>query len=107
MEKSNNDNNTHLLGMTTKKDENSHAWYSEILMKAELIDYYDISGCYILRPNSYRMWELLKEELDNKLKTIGVENCYFPLFVTEKALGTEKDHLEGFSPEVAWVTKAG
>lgn len=72
-----------------------------------MLDYYDISGCYILRPWAYSIWEKIQAYLDNLIKNDDVENCYFPMFVTQKALETEKEHVEGFSPEVAWVTKSG
>ena len=77
------------------------------MTKAELIEYYDVSVCYILRPWSYDIWERIKAKFDTYIKSIGVQNCYFPMFVSEKALNTEKEHVEGFAPEVAWVTKAG
>jgi len=80
-------------------------WYVEVLIKGELIEYYDISGCYILRPWSYAIWEKIQEKFDAAIKEDGVENSYFPLFVSQKALSTEKDHVEGFSAEVAWVTR--
>jgi len=72
-----------------------------------MISYYDISGCYILRPWSYAIWDEIKEWFDKEIKAMGVQNAYFPLFITEDALMTEKDHVEGFAPEVAWVTKNG
>ena len=72
-----------------------------------MIDYYDISGCYILRPRSYFIWEQIQQFLDAMFKTLEVQNCYFPMFVSKAALETEKDHVENFSPEVAWVTKSG
>ena len=96
-----------LLKITVGKSENFSQWYSEVITKAELIEYYDISGCYILRPWSFNIWEQIKDKFDGLIKTIGVQNCYFPMFVSEKALNTEKDHVEGFAPEVAWVTRAG
>jgi prolyl-tRNA synthetase len=71
-----------------------------VIIKAEMIDYYDISGCYILRPWSYAIWDTLREFLDAEFKKLGVQNAYFPLFVSERALTTEKDHVEGFAPEV-------
>lgn len=76
-------------------------------MKSEMIEYYDISGCYILRPLSYFIWEQIQSHLDPLFKSVGVQNCYFPMFVTEAALCKEKDHIKGFAPEVAWVTKSG
>ena len=95
------------LGIQNKKEENFSDWYSECITKSEMIDYYDISGCYILRPWSYEIWEKIQEFLDAKIKAIGVRNYNFPLFVSQKALFKEKEHVEGFSPEVAWVTKSG
>ena len=72
-----------------------------------MIEYYDISGCYILRPLSFFIWENITAFIDKRIKKLGVQNCYFPMFVTEGALNKEKAHVEGFSPEVAWVTKSG
>lgn len=69
-------------------------------MKAELIEYYDISGCYVLRPWSYAIWEKIKDYFDAEIKKLGVENAYFPIFVSQKALEAEKNHVEGFAPEV-------
>jgi len=89
------------------KDVNFPDWYTQTIVRAEMIDYYDISGCYILRPWSYSIWEQIQGYIDKRIKRMGVENYYFPLFVSEKALAKEKDHIEGFAPEVAWVTKSG
>lgn len=72
-----------------------------------MIEYYEISGCYILRPLSFFVWESIQKYLDLRFKSVGVTNAYFPMFVTEKALVKEKDHIAGFAPEVAWVTKSG
>ena len=95
------------LGIQNKKEENFSDWYSECITKSEMIDYYDISGCYILRPWSYEIWEKIQDYLNTLIKNIGVKNYNFPLFVSQKALFKEKEHVEGFSPEVAWVTKSG
>jgi prolyl-tRNA synthetase len=95
------------LGVTHDKYDDFPEWYSEVIREAEMIEYYDISGCYILRPWSYRMWEFIQEFLDAKIKSIGVSNSYFPMFVSKAALQAEEDHVEGFAPEVAWVTKSG
>ena len=65
------------------------------------------AGCYILRPWAYKVWEIIQRWFDDRIKEAGVENAYFPLFVTEEALKAEKDHVEGFAAEVAWVTKSG
>ncbi len=72
-----------------------------------MIEYYDISGCYILRPWSYSIWEKIQKAFDPWIQELGVENAYFPLFVSEKALTKEEDHIDGFAPEVAWVTEYG
>lgn len=95
------------LGIENDKEKQFSEWYSEIIVKAEMIDYYDISGCYILRPWSYLIWEQIKDFFDHEIKSVGVQNCYFPLFVSEDALNAEKEHVEGFAPEVAWVTRSG
>ncbi|XP_024544162.1 proline--tRNA ligase, cytoplasmic isoform X2 [Selaginella moellendorffii] len=95
------------LGLTVKKGENFGEWYSEVVVMGDMIEYYDISGCYILLPWSYAIWESIQRFLDGEIKNLGVENAYFPLFVSERALVTEKKHVEGFAPEVAWVTKSG
>jgi len=97
----------HELAIKFKKEVNFSKWYQEIIVKSDLIDYYDISGCYILRPRSFYIWEKIQGFFDKKIKELDVENCYFPMFVSQDALEKEKDHLEGFSPEVAWVTRSG
>eukprot|EP00080_Pristionchus_pacificus_P009448 PDM69468.1 ears-1 [Pristionchus pacificus] len=84
------------LGMEMRKDDNYSEWYSQVITKAEMIEYYDVSGCYVLRPWAYGIWEKM-----------GVKNCYFPMFVSQGALEREKDHIADFAPEVAWVTRAG
>lgn len=65
------------------------------------------AGCYILRPWAFKVWEIIQRWFDDRIKQAGVDNAYFPLFVTEEALKAEKDHVEGFAAEVAWVTKSG
>eukprot|EP00124_Ichthyophonus_hoferi_P002478 Ihof_evm5s170 gene=Ihof_evmTU5s170 len=95
------------LGMQATKDGNFADWYGEVITKAELIEYHDVSGCYVLRPASFSIWEYVQVFLDKQFKSLGVQNCYFPMFVTQKSLQKEKDHIEDFAPEVAWVTKAG
>lgn len=94
-------------GLGFKKHEDFGQWYADVVVKGELIDYYQVSGCYILRPWSYAIWETIKSFLDTEIKAMGVDNAYFPLFVHEKSLSKEKEHVAGFAPEVAWVTKAG
>jgi len=96
-----------LLALQWKKSENFAQWYSDVIVLSELISYYDISGCYILRPWSYRMWETIQTWFNAEIQALGVENSYFPLFVSQERLEKEKDHVEGFAPEVAWVTRSG
>lgn len=95
------------LKIEFKKEENFGNWYTQVIIKADMIDYYDVSGCYILKPNAYFLWEQIQEYLNKEFKKHGVKNAYFPMFVRKKHLESEKDHLEGFSAEVAWVTHSG
>uniref|UniRef100_A0A3Q0RIJ0 Bifunctional glutamate/proline--tRNA ligase n=1 Tax=Amphilophus citrinellus TaxID=61819 RepID=A0A3Q0RIJ0_AMPCI len=95
------------LGLEAKKEENLAEWYSQVITKSEMIEYYDVSGCYVLRPWAYSIWESIKEFFDKEIKKLGVENCYFPMFVSQAALEKEKSHIADFAPEVAWVTRSG
>jgi hypothetical protein len=94
-------------GLEFRRDEDFGKWYEDLVKKSGLIEYYDISGCYILRPWAYSIWEIIQRYFDDKIKTLGVENTYFPLFVSQKNLCAEEDHIEDFAPEVAWVTRSG
>lgn len=82
-------------------------WYTDVVKKAELIEYSNVRGCMILRPNGYAIWENIQKNLDAMFKETGVENVYMPMFIPESLLQREKDHVEGFAPEVAWVTHGG
>jgi len=93
--------------LNLKKEENLAEWYGQVVRKGELIENYDVSGCYILRPWAYFLWEQIKAYVDAEIAEMGVQNCYFPLFVSHNALFREKTHIADFSPEVAWVTKSG
>ncbi|KAJ7341064.1 hypothetical protein JRQ81_004757, partial [Phrynocephalus forsythii] len=95
------------LGLEAKKEENLAEWYSQVITKSEMIEYYDVSGCYILRPWAFAIWEAIKDFFDREIKKLGVENCYFPMFVSQAALEKEKTHIADFAPEVAWVTRSG
>uniref|UniRef100_A0A8D2LLE5 Bifunctional glutamate/proline--tRNA ligase n=1 Tax=Varanus komodoensis TaxID=61221 RepID=A0A8D2LLE5_VARKO len=95
------------LGLEAKKEENLAEWYSQVITKSEMIEYYDVSGCYILRPWAFSVWEAIKDFFDSEIKKLGVENCYFPMFVSQAALEKEKTHIADFAPEVAWVTRSG
>lgn len=85
-----------------KLAENLGEWYSQVLVKGEMIEYYDVSGCYVLRPWAYGMWELIQEWFDARIKRrpLNVRNCYFPIFVSKAALEKEKEHIADFAPEV-------
>ena len=96
-----------LLALQYKKLENFADWYSDVIKLSEMISYYDISGCYILRPWSYSIWGAVQDWFNKQLLPLGISNCYFPMFVSKGRLEKEKDHVEGFAPEVAWVTKSG
>lgn len=82
-------------------------WYTDVVKKAELIDYSSVKGCMVIKPTGYSIWENIQKELDSRLKKEGVENVYMPMFIPESLLEKEKDHVEGFAPEVAWVTHGG
>ncbi len=93
-------------GITSEKDEFSE-WFTQIMLKADLADYTKVSGCMAYKPTAIAIWEKIKDEVDKRFKKIGVQNVYFPMFIPESLLIKEKEHVEGFSPEVAWVTHAG
>ncbi|KAF8886533.1 prolyl-tRNA synthetase [Infundibulicybe gibba] len=95
------------IAIGVKKEVDFAAWYTNVLIKADMLDYYSVSGCYILKPWSYSIWEEIQQWFNTEIKDMGVQNSYFPMFVSAKVLEREKDHIEGFSPEVAWVTRAG
>lgn len=94
-------------GLSTTREDNFARWYTEVVTKAEMIDYYEVSGCYILRPNSCFIWNKIREFFNGEMTRFGVEEAYFPMFVTRKALESEASHIKGFKPEVAWVTRNG
>ena len=91
----------------TSMEEDFAQWYTDICMKADLCDYTSVKGCMVLKPAGYGIWELIQKQLDERFKETGVENVYLPMFIPEGLLQKEKDHVEGFAPEVAWVTEGG
>ncbi|RHZ82669.1 hypothetical protein Glove_106g55 [Diversispora epigaea] len=96
------------IGIEVRKDADFSTWYTQVLKRSEMLEYYEeVSGCYIIRPLAYNIWQEIQNFLDASIKEMGVENTYFPMFVSQRQLEREKDHVEGFAPEVAWVTKAG
>ena len=91
----------------TSMEEDFAQWYTDIVKKADLIDYTSVKGCMVFKPAGYAIWELIQRQLDDRFKATGVENVYLPMFIPESLLEKEKDHVEGFAPEVAWVTQGG
>ena len=91
----------------TSMDEDFAQWYTDIVKKAELIDYSNVKGFMVIKPAGYAIWELMQRHLDDMFKATGVENVYLPMLIPESLLQKEKDHVEGFAPEVAWVTHGG
>ena len=91
----------------TSMDEDFAKWYTDIVKKAELVEYSSVKGCMIIRPYGYAIWEKIQANLDKRFKELGHENVYMPMFIPESLLQKEKDHVEGFAPEVAWVTHGG
>ncbi len=96
-----------LVEQITAMDEDFAKWYTDIVKKADLIDYSSVKGCMIIRPYGYAIWENIQRILDTRFKETGVENVYMPMFIPESLLTKEKEHVEGFAPEVAWVTMGG
>ena len=96
-----------LVEQITSMEEDFAQWYTDVVLKADLIDYTSIKGCMVLKPAGYAIWELIQKQLDERFKATGVENVYLPMFIPESLLQKEKDHVEGFAPEVAWVTHGG
>ncbi len=96
-----------LVEAITPMDEDFAQWYTDVVKKAELTDYTSVKGCMVIKPAGYAIWELLQRQLDERFKATGVQNVYLPMFIPESLLEKEKDHVEGFAPEVAWVTHGG
>ena len=91
----------------TSMDEDFAQWYTDVVKKAELCDYSSVKGCMVIKPAGYAIWENIQQELDRRFKATGVQNVYMPMFIPEGLLQKEKDHVEGFAPEAAWVTHGG
>lgn len=100
-------NDKKLVEAITSMDVDFAQWYTDVVKKAELCDYASVKGCMVIKPAGYAIWENIQKELDARFKATGVENVYMPMFIPESLLEKEKDHVEGFAPEVAWVTHGG
>ena len=96
-----------LVEQITSMEEDFAQWYTDVVTKSELIGYTSVKGCMAIKPAGYAIWELIQKQLDERFKATGVQNVYMPMFIPESLLQKEKDHVEGFAPEVAWVTHGG
>ena len=99
--------NKKMVEAITSMDEDFAKWYTDVVKKAELCDYSGVKGCMVIRPYGYAIWENIQADLDRRFKETGHENVYMPMFIPESLLQKEKDHVEGFAPEAAWVTFGG
>jgi prolyl-tRNA synthetase len=96
-----------IIGITTSKENDFASWYQEVVLKSEMIEYYqEIAGFFILRPRSMFIWNVIKKWFTEEIEKLEVEEASFPMFLSQKAIEREKAHVEGFAPELAWVTKA-
>lgn len=100
-------NNNDFVKEITNIEDDFAKWYTDIVLKADLADYTDTKGCIAIKPYGYAIWENIQKYADNKFKKVGVKNIYLPVLIPESLLNKEKDHVEGFAPEVAWVTMGG
>src|SRR5918912_218553 len=91
----------------TRKSENFAEWYTDVVRKSELADYGPVRGTMIIRPYGYALWENIQRLLDARFKEVDIENAYFPLLIPKSFMEREAEHVEGFAPEVAWVTRGG
>lgn len=91
----------------TRQSDDFPGWYNDVVLRAELADYSPVRGCMVIRPYGFAIWEAMRDELDRHIKRTGHDNVYFPLFVPRSLLAKEAEHVEGFDPQVAWVTRAG
>ena len=100
-------NNDEFVKEITPKSVDFSRWYTDVIRKAKMADYAPIKGCMVIMPYGFTLWENMQGILDGMIKDTGHRNCYFPMFITESMLQKEADHVEGFAPEVEWVTEAG
>ena len=90
----------------TPRSEDFSQWYTDVILQSELVDYAPVRGCMVVRPYGYAIWERIQHEMDSRFKATGHENVYMPMLIPESLLLKEAEHVEGFAPEVAWVTRA-
>ena len=91
----------------TSQAEDFSRWYTDVIKNADMVDYSDVKGCMVIKPYGYGIWELIQKEMDARFKATGHKNAYFPMLIPESLLMKEAEHVEGFAPEVAWVTQGG
>jgi len=91
----------------TPRNEDFSQWYTDVILKTDLVDYAPVRGCMVIKPYGYGIWELIQQEMDRRFKESGHKNVYFPMLIPESLLRKEAEHVEGFAPEVAWVTQGG
>ena len=95
------------VSFITPRDQDFSQWYTDVITQTQLCDYAPVRGCMVVRPYGYAIWERIQAEMDARFKDHGVENVYFPMLIPESLLLKEQEHVEGFAPEVAWVTQGG
>lgn len=100
-------NNDGFVKEITKMEEDFPQWYTDVILKTDLVDYSPVKGFMVIKPYGYALWEAIQQDLDARFKATGHKNVYFPLLIPESLLNKEKEHVEGFAPEVAWVTHGG
>lgn len=91
----------------TPRAQDYSQWYLDLILKTQMADYFPVKGCMVIRPYGFGLWENMQQGLDRRIKATGHKNAYFPLFIPESLLQKEAEHVEGFAPEVAWVTHGG
>ncbi|WP_274361444.1 proline--tRNA ligase [Paenibacillus thermotolerans] len=101
------ENDKQFVREITPQSEDFSRWYLDAIRKADLMDYAPVRGCIVFKPDGYELWELIQRQLDDRFKATGHRNAYFPLFIPESFFQKEKEHVEGFNPELPWVTEAG
>lgn len=99
--------NSQFVTHIANREEDFPQWYTDVIMQADMVDYSTVRGCVVIKPYGYAIWENIQKYLDERFKETGHSNAYFPLLIPESLLQKEVDHVEGFAPEVAWVTHAG
>lgn len=101
------ENDKQFVTEITPQGEDFSRWYIDVIKKADLMDYSPVRGCIVFKPDGFEIWEHIKDEMDRRFRETGHRNAYFPMFIPESFFQKEKEHVEGFNPELPWVTEAG